>query len=345
MSAWHSPGKIWSISHRAVRSLFGDEAVEVQVQEKVDGSFFAFGIFPEPSFGGDVELKVRSKGAVMVVDAPEGMFKSAVDTVKSLQDQLKVGWMYRGECLNKPRHNALNYDRVPKGNVILFDICREEEDYLTYEELKAEGDRLGLEVVPQLYVGKITTAEQIRAFLDTTSILGGQKIEGVVLKPIEPLYDQDKKLLMAKFVSEAFKEVHNSTWKNDNPTTGDILELLGNQYQTAARWNKSVVHAREEGLLDESPKDIGLLIKKIQADVKEECEEEIKEKLFQYAWKHLARKVTAGFPEYWKDLLLRSAFETNEGPEQGLAGGGDGTVDHTSTIAGGDTVDEKEGVI
>ena len=343
MSSWHAPGKIWSISHRAVRGLFGPDAAETQTQEKVDGSYFAFGVFPEreenPS--GPVELKVRSKGAVMVTDAPEGMFKQAVNTAKSLQDQLTVGWTYRGEVLCKPYHNALSYDRVPKGNVILFDICREEEDYLTYDELKAEGDRLGLEVVPQLYVGKITTADQIRAFLDTTSILGGQKIEGVVLKPIEPLYDQDKKLLMAKFVSELFKEVHNSTWKNDNPTTGDILALLGIQYQTAARWQKSIVHAREEGLLDESPKDIGLLIKKIQADVKEECEEEIKEKLFQYAWKHLARKITAGFPEYWKEQLLKAAFE---GPEQGSAGGGDGIVNDRDTRPVGDPVDEKEGV-
>lgn len=328
MSAWHSPQKINSIAHRESRSLFGSDAVTVSVQEKIDGSFFAFGVFPEQEHDlfGPHELKVRSKGAVMVTDAPEGMFKLAVDTAKSLYHKLRPGYMYRGEVLCKPRHNALNYDRVPKGNVILFDICREEEDYLTYEELKAEGDQLGLEVVPQLWVGKVTTADQIRAFLDTTSILGGQKIEGVVLKPIEPLYDQDKKLLMAKYVSEAFKEVHNSTWKNDNPTTGDILELLGNQYQTAARWNKSIAHAGEEGLLDHSPKDIGLLIKKIQADVKEECEEEIKEKLFQYAWKHLARKVTAGFPEFYKDLLLRAAFE---GPEQDLAGGGDGIVDDT----------------
>lgn len=325
MSSWHAPQKINSIAHRESRVLFGHDAIEVSVQEKIDGSYFAFGVFPEKEHDlfGPHELKVRSKGAVMVTDAPEGMFKLAVDTAKSLYSQLRPGYTYRGEVLCKPRHNALNYDRVPKGNVILFDILSEEETYLPYDELKAEGDRLGLEVVPQLFVGKVTLAEQIRAFLDTTSVLGGQKIEGVVLKPIEPKYGADGKLLMSKFVSEAFKEVNNSTWKNDNPTTGDILELLGNQYQTAARWNKSIVHAREEGLLDESPKDIGLLIKKIQADVKEECEEEIKEKLFQYAWKHLARKVTAGFPEFYKDLLLRAAFE---GPEQGPAGGGDGAV-------------------
>lgn len=343
MSAWHSPQKIYNISHRAVRSLFGTDAVEVQVQEKVDGSFFAFGVFPEPSNNDELELKVRSKGAVMVADAPESLFVEAVATVTALKSQLKPGWMYRGECLKRPRHNALNYDRVPKGHVILFDILTEEETYLGYEDLKAEAERLGLEVVPQLFVGKVTTAEQIRAFLDTTSVLGGQKIEGVVLKPIEPVYDADKKLLMAKFVSESFKEVHNSTWKNDNPTTGDILALLGNQYQTAARWNKAIIHAREEGKIEGSPKDIGFLIKYIQQDVKEEESEAIKEALFAYAWKHLARRITAGFPEFYKDLLLRAAF-TNEGSEQIPDGGVDGTGGNSGAVDDRDSVVAEEGV-
>lgn len=304
MSSWHSPGKIYTVGHRAVRDLFDHQ---VQVQEKVDGSFFAFGLFEDEQ--GNPELRVRSKGAVMVPNAPEGMFKSAVETVKSIQSQLTPGWTYRGEVLAKTRHNALNYDRVPKGNIILFDIATDEETYLPYEDLQREASRLGLEVVPQLYVGKIGTAEELRKFLDTTSILGGQKIEGVVCKPLTPLFGQDGKFLMAKFVSEQFKEVQRRHWRNDNPTKGDILQQISAQYATPARWRKSVIHGREQGRVVGEPKDIGYLIRAIQQDILEECEQEMKDQLWDWAKGHILRQVVSGFAEFYKAELLRDQFE------------------------------------
>ncbi len=229
-NAWHSPGKIWTVGHKAMRELF---TVPCIAEEKVDGSFFAFGIFPDES--GEPILKVRSKGAVMIADAPEKMFQKAVDAVRARESSLVPGWMYRGEYLQKAKHNALAYDRTPAGHVILFDICTGEEDYLRYDKLEEEADRIGFEVVPKLREGMFTRAEDIRDLLETTSILGGQKIEGVVLKPLTPIYGIDKKLLMAKFVSEAYKEVHSNSWKNENPTSGDILQKLGDKYGTPAR--------------------------------------------------------------------------------------------------------------
>lgn len=312
MSSWHSPGSIFNLGHRVLADLF---SVDCQIQEKIDGSFFAFGVYDDPvlkefSADGDLtELKIRSKGAVMIPDAPQAMFRSAVDTVKQIQSQLQVGWMYRGEVLCKPKHNALAYDRVPKGNIILFDILKDDEHYLTYEELKAEGDRLGLEVVPQLYVGRITSAQELRKYLAVVSILGGQNIEGIVIKPLGPRYGPDKKLLMGKFVSEAFKEVHSKSWGESNPTNNDILSRLGEEYGTPARWSKAVQHLREVGRIEDSPRDIGPIIKEIPLDVLKECEEEIKEKLFKYAWPHVARMITRGFPSWYKVQLLAKQFE------------------------------------
>jgi hypothetical protein len=43
--------------------------------------------------------------------------------------------------------------------------------------------------------------------------------------------------------------------------------------------------------------------------VKRECEEEIKEKLFAFAWPHIARMSTRGLPEWYKELLLKKQFE------------------------------------
>jgi hypothetical protein len=304
MSSWHSPQSIYSVGHRAVADLFN---VPVQVQEKVDGSFFAFGYYPEDAKG--YELKVRSKGSIMVPDAPPAMFKKAVEAVKARQHLLKPEWMYRGEALAKPSHNALAYNRVPKDNVILFDVLTEEEHYLTYEELVAEGERIGLEVVPQLFVGNIQSAVEIRRFLDQESILGGQKIEGVVIKPLSPLYGPDKKMLFAKFVSEAFKEVHKKAWGENNPGPKDVIQRLGEELQTAARWGKALIHLKEQGLITDSPRDIGLLIREVGPDIKKEEEDYIKEQLFKYAWPHISRIAIRGLPEWYKNLLLTQQFE------------------------------------
>lgn len=313
MSAWHSPQSIYHCGHRAVVDLF---TVDVQLQEKADGSFFAFGLFPVvSSVNGEfveepfIELKLRSKAAMMYPDAPPGMFKVAIDTVRGLQDKLHPGWQYRGEAICKPKHNALAYDRIPNGGVILFDICTDEETYLSYNELKAEGDRLGLEVVPQLFVGRINEAAEIRQFLQHTSVLGGQLIEGVVIKPLVPMFAQDKKMLYGKFVSESFKEVHRKAWGESNPGTGDILLKLGEMYGTQVRYQKALQHLKEASLIEGSPRDIGLLIKEVPADIKKECEEEIKELLWKYAWPHISRMVGRGIPTWYKELLLTEQFE------------------------------------
>ena len=308
MNSWHSPGSIYGLGHKAITNLFD---VEVQVQEKVDGSFFAFGVYEsdDPLYSGYPELKVRSKGAMMVVDAPQAMFKGAVETVKAIQHLLVKGWQYRGEVLCKPKHNALAYERIPNGGVILFDVCRGEEDFLSYPELVAEAGRLGLEVVPQLYSGMVSSPDELRRYLTTVSILGGQNIEGVVIKPLTPMYGPDKKLLMGKFVSEAFKEVHRTAWGESNPTPTDIIQKLGMMYGTKARWNKAIMHMKERGLIEDRVQDIGPIIKEIPLDIKKECEDEIKEELWKFAWPHIARLATRGFPQFYKDQLMEKQFE------------------------------------
>jgi hypothetical protein len=308
---WKSPQSIFNVGHKAVQELFN---VPVQVQEKVDGSFFAFGLYsPEdaspPEYVPDYELRVRSKGAVMHVDAPEGLFKPAVAAVRARQHLLHPNWQYRSETLAKSKHNALAYERTPKDNVILFDVLTDNEEYLPYEELKKEAERIGFEVVPQLFVGEIKTAEELRKYLDTTSVLGGQKIEGVVIKPINPLYGPDKKMLFGKFVSEAFKEVHRKAWGESNPGNKDIIQKLIEQYTTPARWQKAVLRLREAGQIEDDPRDIGKIIREVAPDVLKECEDEIREALFKYAWPHIQRGLTRGLPEWYKDQLLRKQFE------------------------------------
>lgn len=299
MESWHSYPSIYNLGHKAIENLLG---VPVNVEEKVDGSQFSFGV----DYAG--ELRARSKGKQLVLDAPEKLFERAVEVIQDLAPLLHRGWTYRGEYLAKPKHNSLAYERTPKNHIIIFDINTNHECYLDYEFKRAEAERIGLECVPLLATGTLSLA-QLREIMDRDSILGGQKIEGVVIKPVGyGIFGPDKKVLMGKFVSEAFKEKHAHEWKQSNPGAGDIIELLGEQYRAEGRWQKAIQHLTEAGKLEGDPRDIGALLKEIPADIEKECADEIKDALWKWAWPKIRRKATAGFPEWYKDQLLQKQF-------------------------------------
>lgn len=290
--------KIYAIGHRAILDLFRDP---VLVEEKIDGSQLSFGLY-------DGELKIKSKGALLNLAAPEGMFQRAVDTCREIAPLLHPGWTYRGEYLSKPKHNVLCYERTPAKFIILFDIMREgAEDYLPRAEKEAEAARVGLEVVPVVFQGRVESVEMLRGLLDTVSVLGKQKVEGVVCKNYSR-FGIDGKPLMGKFVSEEFKETHAAEWKSENPSGLDVVGLITQSLRTPARWAKAVQHLKEAGKLEQSPRDIGPLIAEVKRDIKEECRDEITERLLSWALPHILRGAAAGLPEWYKDRLLKEAF-------------------------------------
>lgn len=303
--SWHSYPSTFNLGHRAVADLLLDP---VLVEEKVDGSQFSFGVF---EVDGVRELRVRSKGAQIQVLAPEEMFRAGVEAVQARADDLRVGYTYRGEYLAKPKHNAIAYDRVPAQHVIIFDINPGQEEYLSWDEKAEEAARLGFEVVPRLYAGTIDDVATVRELLDRVSVLGGQKIEGVVIKNYAR-FTVEKKVMVGKFVSEAFKEVQAAEWKAANPRGGDIIDALIAQYRTPARWGKAVQHLREAGALEDSPRDIGLLMREVPADVEKEAADDIKAKLYEWAWPKIRRGVAHGLPEWYKERLKPSIAADNE---------------------------------
>jgi hypothetical protein len=312
VDSWHSYPSIYTLGHSAIADLLRGP---VQVEEKIDGSQFSFGVSEEVVAGDEGRgyqrvIHVRSKGAVLHPDAPEKMFEKAVETVKRLAPELRPGWTYRGEYLLKPRHNGLAYDRIPAQHIILFDINSGHEVYLSQEDKRAEAARLGLEVTPLLHVGIVPDIAAFRAFLETESVLGGQLIEGVVVKPLNyDKFGKDKKALMGKFVSEAFKEVQSKAWRIDNPGRQDILDSLIATYTSQARWQKAVQHLRERGLIEDTPRDIGKLMKEVPADIEKECRDEIAFALFQWAWPKVCRSVVRGLPDWYKNELLKRQFD------------------------------------
>lgn len=291
----------FNLGHRALEYLWD---VPVVAQEKADASQVS------ARNGLDGVLRMRSHHQELCLESPDKMFAPAIRTFTDLHanGMLPRGYTYRGEAFCSPHHNTLAYARMPKGGVILFDVDKGDQDYMMPDELAIEADRLGLEAVPCLaiYHGKPTLAE-LEALLNTPSVLGNTSVEGVVLKAYG-LYGPDKKTLMGKLVNQKFKEENRVSFKSRNPSLGNIVDLLIEQYGTEARWRKAIQHLREQGLIKDEPSDIGPLLKEIQTDVYRECANDIREQLFKLAWKDISRGITKKFPEYYKAQLLAAAF-------------------------------------
>lgn len=297
-TAWHSYPKSMAIGHAAIRDIFQDDVV---IEEKVDGSQFSFGVF-------DGILKCRSKGQEIGLDYPEKMFLKAVNTAKDLHGRnlLREGWMYSGEYLNKPKHNTLVYDRVPSGNIILFDIRSGMEQYFPYSLKENVAKSLGLEIVPLLFEGKIDKPEILLDLMKTKSCLGDVYIEGIVIKNYFK-FGADGKAMMGKIVSHDFKEAHKTNWKSENPGPNDIIELLSQKYRHINRWQKALQHLQERGEITDTPRDIYELMAEVKADIDRECNEEIKYHLYEWAKYKILRSATVGLPEWYKNKLLKGA--------------------------------------
>lgn len=299
--SYHSYPKVYALGHRQIEDLLLDPVI---VEEKLDGSQFSFGVF-------DGEIKCRSKGQQLIVDAPEKLFDAAVATVKGIAPLLHDGWTYRAEYLRTPRHNTLRYERIPEKHLAIFDINTGHEHYLMPDAKTTEAHRIGIEVVPFLLEGTLTSPDQLRDFLDRDSMLGGTKIEGVVVKNYRR-FAPDGKALMGKYVREDFKEMNAVAWKLANPKQGDIVQRNIELYRTDARWRKAVQHLAESGSLDNSPRDIGNLIAEVKRDTLDECGDDIKAALFAWAWPQIQRGICAGLPEWYKGQLLEKQFNQPE---------------------------------
>ena len=261
----------------AIGSSFTEEALtgDVILQEKVDGSQFDFGL------NEDREVVCRSHNSAIDINFGKDMFKEGANYIKSIEEIIKNNFesdtYFYAEYLQKPKHNTLKYERTPKNHIVLFDAMVKGR-WVNREELVKFSEILDIDLVPELYRGP-ADIEKVKSLLTTPSYLGNEIIEGVVIKN----YSQTIMLgghifpLFTKYVREAFKERHAADWKVRQPK-GALQEFVDG-FKTEARWNKAVIHAKEQNLLTQSPKDIGILIPAIQNDIKEEETENIKNHL------------------------------------------------------------------
>ncbi len=295
-----SYGKIYNIGHAASAGVLDHTVV---VQEKVDGSQFSFGVRNH-------KLLMRSKRRAIYSndETIDSLFRDAALTVQTMAGLgvLHEGWTYRGEVLHRPKHNTLEYGRVPTGNVILFDIDAGEDAYLSYDDVAAEARRIGLEVVPLLFEGFVDQT-RFDDLLDTVSVLGNTKVEGLVFKPVDPVFDKYGRTLMAKFVSPAFREMHEVTWPKQANRQFTAVAII-QQYGTEARWLKAVQHLRDAGVLIDGPRDIGAIVREVGRDVWDEEGDRIADMLVDSFRSPITKGLTRGLAEWYKDRLAAVAM-------------------------------------
>ena len=290
--------KIFAIGTDYISRIFDNE---VEVTEKIDGSQLVFGKVRG-------ELYMRSKGQQLYIDNPEKMFLEGMEYVASISGRLPDDTIFYCEYLKKPKHNTLAYERVPKNHLMLFGVSSALKNF--NRDFATCADDLEIEHVPILYKGTIENVDMLLELLETDSVLGNCKVEGVIVKNYDQpflLGGQPIPLMMGKYVSEAFKEVHNKNWKEKSTHRGR-WETFKMQFRSEARWQKAVQHLAEKGELENEPRDIGKLIKEIQRDVMEEESERISGFLMSEFGVEIKRYATGGFPEWYKETLAKRAF-------------------------------------
>lgn len=296
--------KIFALGTRHIQRIFDGD---IEVTEKVDGSQFAFGKI-------EGEVVMRSRGKVIYPESVDSLFHEAVATVHAIEDRLPDNYIYYGEYLKKPKHNCIAYDRFPTSHIALFGMCDVHGNFdSNYEELGAEAEHLGIDVVPLLYQGPPANdpIQQLHELLDTNSYLGGAKVEGVVIKRYGEflIADQPRTVMAGKYVSEAFKEKNQKDFKRGSGRN-QLAEFM-DSFRTEARWRKAVQHLAENGTLLREPKDIGPLLREIHDDMVEEESEYIAQWLYTHFMKDIKRAACRGFAEWYKELLLKESLDGN----------------------------------
>lgn len=271
----------------------------VEITEKIDGSAFGFGVV-------DGELVLQSKRTTLPANVVSGMFAGATAAVHAVRDKLMLGAFYWGEALEKPRHNKIAYGRVPRHHVALYGVLVDDR-YVAYETVKNEALRLGFDVVPLLFRGRIESLDRLdKIFEDFRESYLGGTVEGIVIRPVgDPCPS-------AKLVKDEFKEVmqrKNKVVNQENKLEDAVREFF-ESFATEARWLKAIQHLEDAGeITPNRPENIGIIIKEIQRDTLEEEESFIRENLWILHKRMFLRTLTEKFPKWYLERIRNAGLD------------------------------------
>lgn len=226
-------------------NIFAYPDDELIIEEKIDGGNASF--FVEEGL-----IHMCSRNRDLVTDRDEKAFavqrKYLYGLIQSKVLDLNPDYIYYGEWGMK---HTLTYDNLP--GFTGFDIRVKSTmegkpgDFLAYEAMKKEYDRLGIETVPLL--DKI----KVRDFLNknptdyiTKSKYGTTLMEGIVIKN----YNRKNiwgRQIFAKIVRAEFKEQNKATFGNIKEDIGNDSVKILDTYVTDARIRKNILKLVNEG--------------------------------------------------------------------------------------------------
>ena len=286
------------------KAITPDQKGTFIVEEKIDGSQFRFGIR-------DGKFCYGSKSVdFLQVHPADKMFETGVESVCNaflVADKYLFNFAdtitFFGEYLKKPQHNALRYDRVPKNNIIIFDIFYQDK-FLPYTEKSALAEKLGFETVPLLaQFDNFPKRSEVEQLMEKTSILGGEKMEGVVIKNYDIPFLMNGKVrpIFYKYVRDEFKEINSKNWKINNPQ--NPIEVISGLLNKDAIFRKAVQHLKDSGKCQNNMRDMVELINLVEEDLEKEFRSPISDALYNFYSRDIKKMLMKGLPEYYKKIL------------------------------------------
>lgn len=306
--------KIPSLGSIGTDQIFNGEYI---IQEKFDGSQFSWmseeveNDFCDGYFA--LKLRAFSKNKELnIVENKEKLFKNAINHLGKQWNILDVdnceaskNLIFFGEAFQAPRHNKIKYERVPVNNIMLFDIFdKEKGEFITTKEtLKHWASVWDIEWVrywDQTEMAGLVKDNLLDKIFGEESILGGARIEGVVIKN----YGQSNSKtgaepLMVKHVSPEFKEVKPRPVGSRSTNLKEFIE----SFRTEARWDKAIQRFKEGFDFPLEDRNIGQLVRDIHTDLIIEEEDNIKKALWEMYKKDILSTSVRGFAEYFKERL------------------------------------------
>lgn len=219
------------------------------------------------------------------------------------------------EFLNKPKHNVLSYSRVPKNNLYLFGALIDGK-HLKTEELIELATEIDIEP-PHIIASqvKIDNPEDLNSYLETESVLGGTKVEGIVIRNSYRSYPPllvstmafDGYPLVGKLVRDDFKERLNVEWSGKKQRETP-LNKVASEFFTDARFRKAIQHLNDEEKITYEMNNLKDIIPEFYSDLIDEERQEIMELALDDFWRQLKRKSDNFVVKEWKRYLVDKQF-------------------------------------
>lgn len=191
----HPYGKIYHWNDLRLKGLLDGIVV---IEEKIDGWQVNFGMVED--FYGEPQLALRTKNRSHEGPDIWEPLRPLWGRLQSLD--LRPGWTYRGEYVPEKKMNQITYDRPASGMVVIWDIDRGVEEYLSCYDKKQEALRLGFDAVEPLAIG-VFRPDSLPGLVPKHSLLGGET-EGVVIKNYGRAFKGH--LMKGKYVRPEFRD-------------------------------------------------------------------------------------------------------------------------------------------